>query len=231
VEIKSFLIVDDEPSCRETFHVALEDEYRLIDAEIGEKALEILQSREDIDLVLLDYYLPPGIDGLEVLERMRKLKCEVPVVIVTGKGSEEVCRKAFKMGVQDYIQKPFKVGELHKAIRGTIVSTSGEKKLVDQAVEFMEEQYCRPISSIDVAQGVGISYAHLARSFKVNKGCTVENWLNTLRIDKAKSLLKSSNLEIKEVAAKVGVNDQNYFYQLFKKATGKSPSEYRDDLR
>ena len=67
-EKRTLLIVDDEPSCREAFCVALEDDYNFIEAETGEKALEILQSREDIGLVILDYLLLPGIDGLEVLE-------------------------------------------------------------------------------------------------------------------------------------------------------------------
>ena len=173
-DIPTLLIVDDEPSCREAFCVALEDEYTLIEAETGEQALEILQSREDIGLVLLDYLLPPGIDGLEVLERMRKLKCEVPVIIVTGKGSEEVCRSAFKIGVQDYIQKPFKVEELRATIKAILDPLRVENTPVDRAIKFMEEQFWRPISAIDVARDIGVSYSHLARSFKDSKKCTVE---------------------------------------------------------
>ena len=226
-EKRTFLIVDDECACREAFRIALEDDYNLIEAETGEKALEILQRREDIGLVLLDYLLPPGIDGLDVLGRMRELRYEVPVIVVTGKGSEEVCRSAFKMGVRDYIQKPFKVGELRATVRRVCSSPEVKDSPVDRALAFMKEHYDKPISAADVAQGIGISYAHLARSFKDNKDCTIETWLNTLRIDKAKSLLKSSNLEIKEVAAKIGFNSSNYFCRLFKRYTGISPAEYK----
>lgn len=78
-------VVDDELSCRESLFVTLEDDYNLIEAGTGEETLSILRRREDIDLVLLDYLLPPGIDGLEVLERMKDLECEVPLIIVMGK--------------------------------------------------------------------------------------------------------------------------------------------------
>jgi two-component system response regulator YesN len=227
-EKRTLLIVDDESSCREAFCVALEDEYNLIEAETGEQALEILQSREDIGLVLLDYLLPPGIYGLEVLERMRELKCKVPVIVVTGKGSEEVCRIAFKMGVQDYIQKPFKVKKLQEAIRGTIDLSSVKKSPMDRAVEFMEEQYCRHISARDVAQDVGLSLDYLESLFKKKVGHSITHHICYLRIEKAKRLLLDRNVRIKEIASNIGFNDQAYFCKFFKKHTGCTPIEYRD---
>jgi DNA-binding NtrC family response regulator len=113
VETKpTILIVDDEPSCRVALRIALEDEYELLEAESGEETLRILQERKDIDLVLLDYLLPPGIDGLEVLTRMKVSGYEIPVILVTGKGSEEVAVKAWRLGVRNYIIKPPKVTAL-----------------------------------------------------------------------------------------------------------------------
>jgi two-component system response regulator YesN len=226
-EKHTLLIVDDEPSCREAFCVALEDDYNLIEAETGEQALEILQSREDLDLVLLDYLLPPGIDGLEVLERMRGLRCEIPVIFVTGKGSEEVAVEAFRLGVKEYIIKPFKVKELLMVIKGILGSPEVEKSPVDKAIEFMEGQYCKPIIPEDIAMAVGLSYVRLAHLFKMEKECSITGWLNKLRIEKAKLILRDPNLEIKEIAAKVGFNNPNYFYRNFRKFTGVSPTEYR----
>ena len=69
----TILIVDDDPSIRVALREVLEDNYNLVEAETGEETLTILQERQDIDLVLLDYFLPPGIDGLEVLARMKAL--------------------------------------------------------------------------------------------------------------------------------------------------------------
>lgn len=222
----TLLIVDDEPSVRIAFAEALGDDYNLMEADAGVETLEILQSREDIDLVLLDYLLPPGIDGLKVLKKMKALECKVPVIMVTGKGSEEVAVKAFKLGARNYITKPFRVKELQVTIRDILDPVVGGKSLVEKAVEFMEEQYCQPISAGDVARVIGVSYVHLAHIFKMEKGFSIIYWLNKLRIERAKVLLRDPNLEVKEVAAKVGFNDPNYFCRVFKKFTMMSPLEY-----
>ena len=225
------LIVDDELSCRETFRIALEDEYHLIEAETGEQALNIVKVRQDIDLVFLDYLLPPGMDGLEVLERMKELKYEIPVIIVTGKGSEEVAVKAFKFGAKDYIIKPFKVQNLRAAIEEILGLTELGKCLVDKAIKFMKKNYFQPISAKDVAKAIGVSYSHLAYLFKMEKGCSIIFWLNKLRIEKAKVLLHYSGLEIKEIAAQVGFRSQQYFCKVFKMYLRFTPSEYKTKCR
>jgi excisionase family DNA binding protein/putative nucleotidyltransferase with HDIG domain len=69
----------------------------------GEKGLDILQ-KEPFDLVLLDYSLP-AMDGLDVLKRMREMDLDIPVVMITGQGSERVAAKALKLGARDYILK------------------------------------------------------------------------------------------------------------------------------
>ena len=224
----TLLIVDDEPSCREAFHVALEDEYRLIEADSGNIALSILGSGQNINLMLLDYLLPPWINGLEVLQQMTTSDYSVPVILVTGHGSQMICRDAFKFGVNDYIKKPFTVNELQATIKGALGSSAGEKTPVDQAIEFVEEHYSQPISVRDVAEAIHVSYDHLAHLFKSEKGSSIHRWLSNLRINKAKVLLNDSGLEIKEVAVQTGFNDQNYFCRLFKKYTGTSPQKYRN---
>jgi two-component system response regulator YesN len=224
----TLLIVDDDPSCREAFCLALEDEYLLIETDSGNDALNILTSGQNIDLMLLDYLLPPGIDGLEALERMRELKCEVPVIIVTGKGSEDICRNAFKLGVQDYIQKPFKVDELRAAIKEILDPFGGAHAPVDRAVAFMTKNYSKPISAANVAREIGFSHAHLSHLFKKEKGCSISFHLNHIRIHRAKSLLtEDPYLRVKEIAFKVGFQNVNYFYRVFKKIVGISAAEYR----
>jgi len=71
----------------------------------GGKALEILRE-ESVDLIFLDFFLP-DIDGLSLLERLKKEEFAVPIVMITGNGSEEVATEAFKRGVIDYIPKNF----------------------------------------------------------------------------------------------------------------------------
>lgn len=108
-------VVDDEQNVRKTLSHALEAaDYAVRTFVTGEEALE---SREfaAADLVLLDLALP-GIDGLEVLRRMRGQGLEVPVVIITAYGTIEGAVEAMKLGAVDYLTKPFSPQSLREVV-------------------------------------------------------------------------------------------------------------------
>jgi two-component system nitrogen regulation response regulator NtrX len=99
------LVVDDEEDIRFSLQGILEDEgHGVWGADTGEKAWEILQQQE-IDLIFLDIWLP-GIDGLEVLSRVRQEYNEIPVVMISGHGNIETAVEAIKKGAFDFIEKP-----------------------------------------------------------------------------------------------------------------------------
>jgi two-component system nitrogen regulation response regulator NtrX len=102
---ESILVVDDEAGVRGSLVGILGDEgYAAEAVESGEAALTALENRR-YDLLLLDVWLP-GMDGLEVLSRVRTLDPEVPVVVISGHGSIETAVKAVRMGAQDFVEKP-----------------------------------------------------------------------------------------------------------------------------
>ena len=102
---ESILVVDDEAGVRGSLVGILGDEgYATEAVESGEAALTALESRR-YDLLLLDVWLP-GMDGLEVLARVRTLDPDVPVVVISGHGSIETAVKAVRMGAQDFVEKP-----------------------------------------------------------------------------------------------------------------------------
>jgi len=104
----SVLIVDDEDSIRESLAGVLEDEgYTPEGAESGEACLELLH-RKAFDLVLLDIWLP-GIDGLDVLEKIRELENPPEVVIISGHGTIETAVRATKLGAFDFLEKPLSI--------------------------------------------------------------------------------------------------------------------------
>jgi len=105
------MIVDDEAPIRESLKGVLEDEgYRVIEVASGETALKRF-SKESIDLVLLDIWLPKK-DGIAVLEEMKRIKPLVPIIMISGHGTIETAVKAIKMGACDFVEKPLNLDEL-----------------------------------------------------------------------------------------------------------------------
>ncbi|HIE33164.1 MAG TPA: sigma-54-dependent Fis family transcriptional regulator [Thermodesulfobacteriaceae bacterium] len=99
------LVVDDEKSILESLRDILEDEgYQVRCAETGEETLRILEENSP-DLILLDIWLP-GMDGLEVLSRIKKVYPHLPVIIISGHGTIEMAVKAVKLGAFDFLEKP-----------------------------------------------------------------------------------------------------------------------------
>jgi DNA-binding NtrC family response regulator len=110
------LIVDDERNIRLTLSMALEALKIPVDtAESGEEALQKL-AEKSFQLMLLDLKLP-GLDGLEVLQRVVDKHPETKVIIITAYGSIEVAVEAMKMGAIDFLQKPFQPTEVRDMVR------------------------------------------------------------------------------------------------------------------
>jgi two-component system response regulator AtoC len=113
------LIVDDEIIMRDSLSEWLrEDGYGVVAVEDGFQALEKVQE-ERWDVLLVDLKMP-GMDGLELLERVKKFKDEIPVIIMTAYATVDSAVKAMKKGAYDYIVKPFNPEEIGLAIRKII---------------------------------------------------------------------------------------------------------------
>jgi two-component system, sensor histidine kinase and response regulator len=126
MSILKLLVVDDEPGIRTGAERALrnfsvsypfmdeEFTYEIIEAESGEKAIEIIESTQ-IDVMLLDNKLP-GIDGIEVLEYVKNKDYDISVMMITSYASLELAVKATNMGAFSFVPKPFTPQELRTSI-------------------------------------------------------------------------------------------------------------------
>jgi two-component system, NtrC family, response regulator AtoC len=115
-EKSRILLVDDEPGMQRYIKTLLElDNYQVETASTGERALEVLQSGVQPNLVLLDL-LMPGIDGLETLEGMRKLQPSIKIVMLSCVNDTKKVVQAMRLGAVDYITKPFQKAELDAVI-------------------------------------------------------------------------------------------------------------------
>jgi len=108
-EKRSVLIVDDQPDNIHALGKLIKDEYRIMAATSGARALEIAESDNPPDLILLDVMMPE-MDGYEVCRRLKRNEKtnSIPVIFVTAMDSAEDEETGFNLGAVDYISKPFK---------------------------------------------------------------------------------------------------------------------------
>lgn len=118
LKIANILIIDDEQGPRESIKMVLGDDHRCLLARNGLEGLKILE-QEPIDLVILDLKMP-GLSGIEILEIIRSKDTEIEVILLTGFGTLETAQKAIRLGIFDYMSKPFDVTHLRKVVRGAI---------------------------------------------------------------------------------------------------------------
>jgi len=132
------LIVDDEKLIRWSLTQALGKEgYQVLAAEDGDQGLAMV-GEEDPDLVILDVKLP-GIDGLQVLEKIREFNAEVVVIMLTAFDALEIAVQSMKLGAYDYIHKPYELDKVKVCIKNALETV----KLKKEVQQLQEEQSSR----------------------------------------------------------------------------------------
>jgi len=135
----SILIVDDEESVRDSlYNWFIEDGYRVESAENAKKALTILES-DQFDIILADIKMP-GMDGLEMLRRIKSIKSDSIVIVMTAFATVDTAVKALKDGAYDYITKPFDPDDLTHLIRNATkqISLTDENETLKKKVISLE---------------------------------------------------------------------------------------------
>ncbi len=120
---EKILVVDDEETIRKSLRMILEYEgYQCLEAEDGEKALEIIEETVGLGLVLLDVKLP-GMSGLEVLAELEKRPYAPEVIMVSGHGTVQTAVEATKLGAFDFLEKPLQRERVLLCIRNALNQT------------------------------------------------------------------------------------------------------------
>lgn len=99
--------------------------------------------------------------------------------------------------------------------------------IIYKALQYMSSNYAEKITLDEVADEVALSPAYFSKIFKEQTGSSFSRYLNKLRIEKGKLLLRNSDLSLVDIAGMLGYEDQSYFSKVFKKLTGSSPGRYR----
>ena len=118
---QKILIVDDSKLNRDILKEILGETYNYLEAENGNQAIQIVEENPEIDLMLLDINMPQ-MNGFGVLEWMNRFQWidETPVIMISSEESVDTMRKAYEMGITDYITRPFDSVIVKKRVQNTL---------------------------------------------------------------------------------------------------------------
>jgi len=195
----------------------------------------------------------PVMDGYELCGEVRRneLLCHVPVIMVTAKATPEDRLRGLNAGADAYMEKPFNPDELavrvvklleqREMLRRKFSETQAEDGAIISEMSFSDKAFVERLSTAihDLIIKGKIDYDELASAFFVGKtqlnrkikavtGYTTTEYILQIRVSMAKQLLVKTDLSIGEIASRVGIDDVAYFSSIFRKATGKTPTAYRN---
>lgn len=253
----TLLVVDDEPILIRGIRSFIDFEAlsisTVLEASNGEEALQVFQEHRP-DVVLADINMPK-MNGLEFATAAKVLKPDVKIAMITGYDYFDYAVAALKTGVDDYVLKPVskkdiqellqkligKVQEAHvqqevtKLVDGLIQSgertdeSTGYKSQIQQVINANIGTVEFSLSSL--ATNLSLSPTYVSTLFKQLFGTTFQQYMLTVRLDRAKLLLLSSDMKMYEIAASVGFEDPNYFSAAFKKQFSMSPNQFKEKSR
>lgn len=255
--IRKVLIVEDEPLTSKGILRTLQKwnpyEYEYVTASNGQEALALLRSGGYV-LVITDIRMPV-MNGIELLEEVRRSGIKVTAIVLSGHSDFEYVRSALVHGAVDYVLKPINPEQLVVAVeRGLayqlerqkdrlgrkFVQTEGEwlekwdcgtgNTSILNAIEFIEGHLAEPIGIQNVAAAVHLNPNYFSTLFKEETGLTFSDFLAKRRILEGKRLLAQTDLKVYEIAEKVGYQTAKYFTKVFHDQEGVTPREYRADL-
>lgn len=129
------LVADDEKSMRDFLKILLQKEgHQVTTAKDGNEALSIVQD-SPVDLVISDIRMP-GMTGLELLEEVKQISIDMPVIMITAFASPDDAVSAMKNGAFDYISKPFNVDEIKSVITSATAQQEGKEEKVSLSAQF-----------------------------------------------------------------------------------------------
>lgn len=247
------VIIDDEPIIVEGLSKAVPwekwDCKVVATAESGQGGIEVIQ-KENPDILFSDIRMP-GTDGLTMIAALKSEHPHMQIAILTGFRDFEYAREAIRLGVTRFLLKPSKMDELEEAVSVMVQNLSGRKEsaqeeksvqepeeaaaagsfIAQNAVKYIEENYMEKLKLSDVADHVYVSQWHLSKVLNQHVEKSFSDILNHVRIEKAKELLWEPSLRIGDIAEKVGFLDMAHFSRVFKKYTGLSANEFRNQMK
>lgn len=249
----TILVTDDNHDLCTFIADSLSNEYNILTAYDGEEALQVMR-QNSVDLVISDIMMPK-IDGLELCKRIKtNIKwSHIPVILLTAKSADMSIVEGLQQGADDYITKPFNIDHLRlrvqKFIEWTATShrtfqqkievepseitiTPLDEEFVERAIKIVEEHLADTEYSVEqLGRDIGMSRTNLYKKLVSITGKGPHDFIRTIRLKRAYRLLEKSQMNISEVAYRVGYSSPKRFSENFKNEYGMTPSEFVKNLK
>lgn len=248
--VASILIIEDNDDLKEFLKNRLDGTYEVHTANNGNEGINKVF---DIvpDLIISDIIMP-GISGLKIAETLKNdlRSSHIPIILLTAKSSIEDQIEGMKSQADLFISKPFNLTYLEESIVSLLknrtilrehyiselpsesrsnTSNKLDRKFISEFTSIIEANLSNEDFSVDdIYKGLGISKIQLYRKTKALLGFNVNDYILTVRLQKAKYLLNNEDLSISEIAYKVGFASQAYFSTVFKSKFSITPSEFKE---
>ena len=245
------LIVEDTPEVARLQMNQLNSDFNYYFAQNGAEGLERAAAIVP-DLIITDVMMP-GMDGFEFCRRLRASGAlnHIPVIMVTAKCTHEDKMAGLEAGADAFLEKPFHADELNLRVVKLLEQRSllqqkwssdiddgardlsgipeSSRKFINDFTDAVNN--CLKTGELDhnkIADALCITRIQLNRKVKAITGLTTTEYISRIRISLAKKLLDNPDMLIGDIAQRCGVEDVAYFSSVFKKATGYTPSGWRN---
>lgn len=245
------LLIEDNPDVMTYLIACLDEQYRIETAINGQqgidKALEIIP-----DVIITDVMMPEK-DGFEVCDTLKKdvRTSHIPIIILTARVTVEDRIAGLERGADAYIAKPFHPGELaaqiqnlidlrrslqerYRSLEAPAAQAGADEKVEDAFLLNFRSIVEGDISNTDLTievlcRRVGMSRMQLHRKIKALTDRSTTLYIRSIRLQRARHLLATTDQNVSEIAYTVGFDDPKYFSRVFVEEFGLTPSEVRKE--
>lgn len=245
------LVVEDNDEVRGFIRENFLNQFRLVEAADGDAGLKMAQ-REIPDIIITDCMMPK-MDGVTLCRHIRtdERTSHVPVIMLTAKADSESKMEGLETGADDYIPKPFSLHELSVRVKNLIAQrqrmrerfsrevklqpkdiaiTPADEVFLNKAILLIEAHMADTDFSVEtLVHEIGMSRVQLHRKLKALTDQSTSEFIRTIRLKRAASLLEGQYGNISEIMYEVGFNNVSYFASSFRKMFGVNPSEYQQE--
>lgn len=227
------MIVDDESIERayltQIFKSHQREFFVIGEACNGNEAVEVFRKMRP-QVVVMDIEMP-GLNGIDAAILIKEIEPKTIIILNTAYAEFEFARRAVENHLDAYILKPSSddliLSTIRKCIRSDEAVSSNPPKTTDEIKHYLKVHYNEKITLDKLAKIAHFSPAYLSHVFHQEQGITIRAYLNEVRMECAKNLLKNTTWNINEIAQRSGFGNTTHFNRLFKKVEGVSPQDYR----